>query len=201
MATVTPVYNWPVPTSTDYVKDGATSIEALGDAIDASLNTITGGKNVAIQSLSSNTLTSSSGLIVTGLVANGRYRVSGILSSNNNCALQFRFRENTTDKATQYYWAHTATNLSAAFVGSAGNPDTVSYVGNIFSAAFCTFGFDVAISSNNTTGQIIGQYWDAVNGRHVAHSMSNANMTNCNGFNIYPSSGTLSGTISIMKYA
>ena len=37
MATVTPNYSWPVPTSTDLVKDGATSIEALGDAIDATV--------------------------------------------------------------------------------------------------------------------------------------------------------------------
>jgi len=37
MATTTPNYGWPVPTSTDYVKDGAAAIEALGDAIDATV--------------------------------------------------------------------------------------------------------------------------------------------------------------------
>jgi hypothetical protein len=37
MATTTPNYGWPVPTSTDLVKDGATAIEALGDAIDATV--------------------------------------------------------------------------------------------------------------------------------------------------------------------
>ena len=37
MATTTPLNGWPVPTSTDYVKDGAVSIEALGDAIDTSV--------------------------------------------------------------------------------------------------------------------------------------------------------------------
>jgi hypothetical protein len=36
MATTTPNNSWPVPTSTDYVKDGAADIEALGDAIDTS---------------------------------------------------------------------------------------------------------------------------------------------------------------------
>jgi hypothetical protein len=39
MATTTPLNGWPVPTSTDYVKDGAVSIEALGDAIDTSVGT------------------------------------------------------------------------------------------------------------------------------------------------------------------
>jgi hypothetical protein len=37
MATTTPNFGWTVPTSTDLVKDGATAIETLGDAIDASL--------------------------------------------------------------------------------------------------------------------------------------------------------------------
>ena len=46
MATTTPNYGWDVPTSTDYVKDGATAIETLGDDIDASLFSITSGKNV-----------------------------------------------------------------------------------------------------------------------------------------------------------
>ena len=35
MATTTPQFGWSVPTSTDYVKDGAAAIETLGDAIDA----------------------------------------------------------------------------------------------------------------------------------------------------------------------
>jgi hypothetical protein len=41
MATTTPVYGWPVPTSSDLVKNGATAIEALGDAADATMATMT----------------------------------------------------------------------------------------------------------------------------------------------------------------
>jgi hypothetical protein len=37
MATTTPRFGWPVPTSTDLVTNGAVSIEALGDAIDGAL--------------------------------------------------------------------------------------------------------------------------------------------------------------------
>lgn len=43
MATTTPNFGWPVPTSTDLVKDGATAIEALGDAIDTSIVDLKGG--------------------------------------------------------------------------------------------------------------------------------------------------------------
>jgi hypothetical protein len=55
MATVTPNFNWPVPTSTDLVKDGATAIEALGDSIDASLVDLKGGTSGQILAKASNT--------------------------------------------------------------------------------------------------------------------------------------------------
>jgi len=55
MATVTPNFNWPVPTSTDLVKDGATAIEGLGDAIDASLIDLKGGTSGQVLAKNSNT--------------------------------------------------------------------------------------------------------------------------------------------------
>lgn len=55
MSTVTPNFNWPVPTSTDLVKDGATAIEALGDSIDASMVDLKGGTTGQILSKASDT--------------------------------------------------------------------------------------------------------------------------------------------------
>jgi hypothetical protein len=55
MATTTPNFGWPVPTSTDLVKDGATAIEALGDAIDASMVDLEGGTTGQILAKNSNT--------------------------------------------------------------------------------------------------------------------------------------------------
>jgi len=68
MATTTPNFGWPVPTSSDYVAQGAVAIEALGDAIDASVyagagsglvlinaTTITAQSSVQIQSIFSAT--------------------------------------------------------------------------------------------------------------------------------------------------
>jgi hypothetical protein len=43
MPTTTPSFGWPVPVSSDLVKNGATAIESLGDAIDASLVDLKGG--------------------------------------------------------------------------------------------------------------------------------------------------------------
>jgi hypothetical protein len=55
MATTTPNFGWPVPTSTDLVKDGATAIEALGDSIDASLLDLKGGTTGQVLSKTTNT--------------------------------------------------------------------------------------------------------------------------------------------------
>jgi hypothetical protein len=41
MATTTPNFGWTVPTSSDLVKNGATAIETLGDAVDASIAGLT----------------------------------------------------------------------------------------------------------------------------------------------------------------
>jgi hypothetical protein len=37
MATTSPNYGWPEPTSTDFVKNGATAITAMGNAIDTTV--------------------------------------------------------------------------------------------------------------------------------------------------------------------
>jgi len=55
MATTTPNFGWPVPTSTDLVKDGATAIESLGDSIDASLLDLKGGTSGQVLAKNSNT--------------------------------------------------------------------------------------------------------------------------------------------------
>ena len=52
MATTTPEFGFPVPTSTDYVKDGATAIEALGDAIDARFGDVTNYPNQIVNVVS-----------------------------------------------------------------------------------------------------------------------------------------------------
>jgi hypothetical protein len=55
MATTTPNFGWTVPTSSDLVKNGATAIETLGDAIDASLVDLKGGTTGQVLAKASNT--------------------------------------------------------------------------------------------------------------------------------------------------
>lgn len=67
MATTTPNYGWDVPTSTDYVKDGATAIETLGDDIDATLYAALGGAYPGLRLIKKQTIGSAvSSVSVTG---------------------------------------------------------------------------------------------------------------------------------------
>lgn len=55
MATTTPNFGWAVPTSSDLVKNGATAIETLGDAIDASMVDLKGGTTGQVLAKATNT--------------------------------------------------------------------------------------------------------------------------------------------------
>lgn len=55
MATTTPNFGWSVPTSSDLVKNGATAIETLGDAIDTSLVDLKGGTTGQVLAKATNT--------------------------------------------------------------------------------------------------------------------------------------------------
>jgi hypothetical protein len=53
MATTTPNFGFDVPTSTDYVKDGATAIETLGDDIDDRFGDVTNFPDQLVNKVSS----------------------------------------------------------------------------------------------------------------------------------------------------
>lgn len=55
MATTTSNFSWPIPQSTDLVKDGATAIASLGSGIDTSMADLKGGTTGQILSKASNT--------------------------------------------------------------------------------------------------------------------------------------------------
>ena len=55
MATTTTNFSWPIPQSSDLVKDGATAIASLGSGIDTSMAELKGGTTGQILSKSSNT--------------------------------------------------------------------------------------------------------------------------------------------------
>jgi hypothetical protein len=104
MATTTPNYGWDVPTSTDYVKDGATAIETLGDDIDASLFGITNGKNVGLVPLNTTSFTAQTAVTIDNVFS----------ATYANYIIETKFTQNTAAGDHQMY-------LRAGGVDAAGN--------------------------------------------------------------------------------
>lgn len=121
MATTTPNYGWDVPTSTDYVKDGATAIETLGDDIDATLWTALGGAYPGLRLVKTQTIgTAVSAVTVTSAFSATYQAYKVIVSGGSSSTIQIlslSFPSNTTG----YYWS--AKNLS--WTGT-----TADYTGN-----------------------------------------------------------------------
>ena len=141
MATTTPNFGWTVPTSSDLVKNGATAIETLGDAIDASLVDLKGGTTGQVLSKATNTdmdftwTTASSGggmtlLSTTTLTGAATITISSISQSYKNLYILITGLTVTAGAYTLKLRpgasnANNYSNISGATVASS-NPDYIS---------------------------------------------------------------------------
>jgi AICAR transformylase/IMP cyclohydrolase PurH len=106
MATTTPNYGWPVPTSTDFVKDGATAIEALGDAIDATVFGLPTNSGLVLLNETSFSAVSSFSLAAATFTATyENYKIiMNFTNSVNGATFQSRLRASGTDDTTSNYF-------------------------------------------------------------------------------------------------
>jgi hypothetical protein len=190
MATTTPNYGWPVPTSTDYVKDGATAIEALGDAIDA---TVFGLGSSAL------TLTNS-----TTVTAQSNFTINNCFSSTyQNYLIQYKF--GATDQITAQFTsggtAASGANYSYSYIyfSSSGGPTRYSTTtGTSFILSYGGFG-TINVSSPNLAE---ATYWNAITGTSEItlnggiHSLTTA----YDGIKFTALSGTMTGTVRVYGY-
>ena len=105
MATITPAYSWPVPTSVDLVKDGATAIEALGDAIDASMNTALGTKKAGMVLLNTTSFSGVANQSFTNVFNStyAHYFVTFDFAGDAASNTSFRLRSASTDETGSIY--------------------------------------------------------------------------------------------------
>jgi hypothetical protein len=206
MATTTPNYGWTVPTSTDLVKDGATAIETLGDAIDASMNTALGTKKAGMVLLNTTSFSGVSSQSVNNVFSATyddyrilidftasasfestilRYRLSG---TDANAADTYKSQEieasSTTVEATRR-------SGTSALLGAGSN------TANSVSTSIIDL-FNVSLAS--PTGIQTHNFSSANNGFlrscHGFHTVSTA----YDGFTFSIASGTVTGTIRVYGY-
>ena len=207
MATITPAYSWPVPTSSDLVKDGATAIEALGDAIDASMNTALGTKKAGMVLLNTTSFSGVSAQNFSNVFDSTKYDgykvIFNTFGSTGGATTNFRFRENVTDKATNYYGAgwYTTPGGGSGVNYPENNSAQVRLVANntlVQNGNFCAF--DIRVINGGTTAQLAGFAYDPWNELSNSFGYRNGSMTAATGFSIYASAGTLTGKLNLYGY-
>ena len=198
MATTTPNYGWPVPTSTDYVKDGATAIEALGDAIDA---TVFGLGTAGLTLVKSQVIGSAvSSVTVTGAFSAtyDQYRVT----INGGVGSTVGLISFTLGSATTGYYYQTfygAYNNTVSGVG-AQNQSSVLRAGS-FSTNSINFNMDFhnpfLTKDTYFNGPVIGETSSLIAGNTNGYQASATSFTSIT----FSVSGTLTGgTIRVYGY-
>lgn len=189
MATTTPNYGWPVPTSTDYVKDGATAIEALGDAIDATVFGLGGGGLTLVKTQTVGTAVSTVTVTSAFSATYDNYLITyqgGTSSATDAIYMQLGAT------VTGYYWNIVGNTWSATASNAGGTSASgFSYVGGTSS----TNGPNVVVTvqspflAKRTVTQ--SQYVET-SGGYTSHGMLN-NTTSYTSFLLAPNTGTLTG--------
>jgi hypothetical protein len=134
MATTTPNYGWAVPTSTDLVKNGATAIETLGDAIDASMNTALGTKKAGMVLLNTTSFSAVSSQSISDVFSTtyDAYRI--IVQTTDpasNQTFTMRLRVSGADDSSSTYTRTTGGTNVGGFVSVTGTTTSffLGYVG------------------------------------------------------------------------
>jgi hypothetical protein len=222
MATTTPNYGWAVPTSTDLVKDGATAIETLGDAIDASLVDLRGGTTGQVLKKASATQmdfewgTASSGLTlinttsfsgVTSVSAPANtfsstytdYYIKCNLTLSNSTELFFRMRAAGTDATGSNYIYQYIYGVGTALAAATGTL-TNGYLGVISAVGRMvteTTIFNPNLAVNTFTNSKNTSSALAVATSGVNHTLATA----YDSITILPGAGTITGDMAIYGLA
>jgi hypothetical protein len=164
MATVTPNFNWPVPTPTDLVKDGATAIEALGDSIDASLVDLKGGTTGQVLSKTTGTdmdftwVTTDDANAIQNSIVDAKGDLISATAADTPARIavgaDYGFLQANSGAATGIEWNATAwTSYTPTVTAGTGSFTTVSAVGAwIRIGRLCVVRQSITITTNGTAG-------------------------------------------------
>jgi hypothetical protein len=209
MATTTPNYGWTVPTSTDLVKDGATAIETLGDAIDASMNTALGTKKAGMVLLNTTSFSAVSAVNLPADTFTSTYEnyrvVANLTSSVLTAFLQVRLRAAGSDNTTSNYYnmtqgldgsgnsfviaANTQTTWSLFYLNNNGN--------NSMSIDICR-PKETAITNLFGTGASVNAAGSGYAGNRIGSLFSLT--TSFDSCSFIASTGTITGELSVYGY-
>jgi hypothetical protein len=200
MATVTPNYNWPVPTSTDFVKDGASSIEALGDAIDATVFGLPSGALTLINTTTFSAVASQSINDVFSATYDNYKIFIDCTHSAGGVGFSLRYRVGGADNSTaNYQWTQVVRdNTTTSVLGVSGLNQTSASLGTVYGTRNAqeinVFSPFLASETLHDTHLISLSTSTEIN-RIIAGGLNLT--TSFTGFTILPASGTITGTVRV----
>jgi hypothetical protein len=203
MATTTPNYGWPVPTSTDLVKDGATAIEALGDAIDATVF----AQSSALTLLKSYTFSAVSSLSFDANTFSSTYDNYKILFTATQSAtgyIAIRFRAaGTDDSGSNYYYAMAQARTGGTQTLTGGGAANLS----VPIRGSSTGGVRATLDVMSPKSASLNKSWLGLStgtdgtGTHVATSFGTyLSSTSFDSLSFFTETGTMTGTCSVYGY-
>jgi hypothetical protein len=198
MATTTLNYGWPVPTSTDLVKDGATAIEALGDAIDATVF----ASASALVKISTTTFSAVSSQSINNVFSatynNYLILLNGVTSANPD--FLFRLRVSSTDAsgATDYVRPGLLNNKNTTTILNGGGADSSS--GYLGFGATAEFALTSTFFNPFLTKPTLNLYQNYGNEFQNWGGNSHKLSTSYTGITFFPSTGTMTGSVTIYGF-
>jgi hypothetical protein len=194
MATTTPNYGWPVPTSTDYVKDGATAIEALGDAIDATVF----GLGSGLTHISTSTLSANANLQVNNVFTSSfaNYRIVISMTTSANSKIYMKTSESGTPSGTYGY--NNAFFSNVTVLARSASFSSIPLGNTITAAEIITLSLDVFSPQLNAKTQVMGNYFQFLENGLVSGARTTAAQSD--GFFLDLDSGTMTGTVRVYGY-
>jgi hypothetical protein len=203
MATTTPNYGWDVPTSTDYVKDGATAIETLGDDIDATLWTALGGTYPGLRLIKKQTIGSAVSTVAVTSAFSATYEaykivVTGGVASTGSM-IQLQLGSTTTGYYNAGFYATYAGGSVLNTPTSNGSNWSHCGYGNTNSIYMGIELFNPFLAKNTQMTSSAAQ--SATGGIGLFNSGYLNDTTSYTGFSLIPAVGTLTGgTIYVYGY-
>jgi hypothetical protein len=202
MATVTPNYSWPVPTSTDLVKDGASAIEALGDAIDATVYGLGSSAYTLISTTTFSAVASASLPAATFTSTYKNYQVvyRGTQSAQDNFSL--RVRASGTDLTSSVYKSMVMWNTSASGAYNSQGSDSatsIDILGGGVQSGYYIFDINDIFEAKRTA--ILWRAQMMISSGNTSYNISGSgqvyNTTSYDSLTLFPTSGTITGTLAV----
>jgi hypothetical protein len=206
MATTTTNYGFDIPQSTDLVKDGATAIATLGQDIDTAMNTALGTKKAGMVLLNTTSFSAVASQSFNDVFSTtyDNYRIVFEATCSANVTIDMRLRVSGADNSSANYWNNRTLGAGSTpqSFGASSAETSFLRVGE-FETGISTGTYDVysPFKTQITSLAGVNQFrYTSVYQHSCMKTGQTTVTTSYTGFTLFPSSGTMTGTVSVYGY-